>query len=95
MIGMLEFYNGKVRILFNFRRKKMVLKISSETGSTGKSHHTNFTMEEKALWRVIKVLKTGCMGSVVWMGIKECRLVQRGSWQTYTTLRNSKYIGCK
>ena len=95
MIGMLQFYNGKVKDTFQLQEKKDGIEVSSELWFNGKEViNSNFTMEEKALMEGDKGPKTGCMGSVVWNGDTNCRLFKEGVGRLIPLLRKIKYIGC-
>lgn len=94
LIGMLEFYRGKVSGEFQLQERKDGIEISSEIWFNGKEViNTNFTMEEKALMEGDKGPKTGCMGSIVWEGNSNCKLYKEGVGKLIPLLKKLKYIG--
>ena len=94
LIGMLEFYSKDIHEEFELQEKVDGIEISSELWFNGKEVvNVNHTMEEKALMEGGKGPKTGCMGSVVWLGNKTSRLYKESLGKLLPLLRKVDYRG--
>jgi len=94
LIGMLEFYSKDIHEEFELQEKVQGIEISTELWFNGKDVlNVNHTMEEKALMEGGKGPKTGCMGSVVWIGNEKSRIYKESLGKLIPLLKKIKYKG--
>lgn len=95
MIGMLQYYSSAINEEFELQEVvEEGIEVSSELWFNGTDVvNVNHTMEEKALCEGDHGPKTGCMGSVVWIGDVNTKLYKEGVGRLEPALRKLGYRG--